>query len=247
MQSIKEATFDDLSRAANRLQLTPLVCLSPQVLLEARRGLTRHGSLAYAIQTSCMPVFFSFHITRKQFEDTTLQKRLIRFLCLISSGTRKSTRQMVFFMRFIPLFYLRWWFSCPPSRYVIFCWVFSKRLDRVAAHALGTDEVSGLSIDEGQREKKYHQICATSLLLQKKMSALSCRIPQLYWSLRCEQRENAWFRFIKGTCRRWLSRLFQKNLLTEAFFLGGHYAQRRISEKNYQDGATPEALELWRK
>ena len=77
-----------------------LVCSSPQVLLEARRGLTRYGSLAYAIQTSCMPVFSRSTLLASNLKIQTLQKRLIRFLS-ISSGTRKSTRQMAFFMRFI--------------------------------------------------------------------------------------------------------------------------------------------------
>ena len=71
-----------------------------------------------------------------------------------------------------------------------------------------------------RREKRLSpKFCATSLLLQKKTSALSCRIPQTLPILRCEQRENAWFlALLRARLQKMTLRLFQKSLLTEAFF-----------------------------
>ena len=71
-----------------------------------------------------------------------------------------------------------------------------------------------------RREKRLSpKFCATSLLLQKKTSAPSCRIPQTLPILRCEQQENAWFlALLRARLQKMTLRLFQKNLLTEAFF-----------------------------
>ena len=68
-----------------------LVCSFLQAPLEARRKSTRSGYLAFAIQTSCMPVFSRSTLLVSNLKIQTLQKILIRFLS-ISSGMRKLTK-----------------------------------------------------------------------------------------------------------------------------------------------------------
>ena len=92
-----------------------------------------------------------------------------------------------------------------------------------------------------KREKRLlPKFCVTSLLPQKKTSALYCRIPQTPPILRCEQQENAWFlALLRARSQKMILRLFTKNLLMVAFFpwqlpkLSVSLARKTIKTQSY--------------
>lgn len=75
----------------------------------------------------------------------------------------------------------------------------------------------GLSIDEGQARRDYHQNSCVSSSSMKKTSAPYCRIPQPT-DLRCDSRERVVSRFIKVPSRRWFE-LFYEEFVDGVLFL----------------------------
>ena len=233
--SIKEATFDDLCRAATAYNLHLGMLITASAFRSSKRinevwlsGICNTNKLH-----ACL---FSFHITRKQFEDTNITEET-NPLSVYQLWNAQIDEVDGILHAVHPLFTLDDEIFCPPSRYD-FVESSQKRLDSVAAHALGTDEVSGLSIDEGQaREEIITKILRnlSSSTEENVRTILSYTANSTDPTVRAAG-ERVVSRFIKGTLAE-----DDFEAISEEFVDGGVLslavtkAQRLIGEKNYQD------------
>ena len=126
---------------------------------------------------------------------------------------------------------------------------FQYDFDSVAAHALGTDEVSGTVYWWRSSEKRLSPKFLRNPLLpwrKRPHHIVVYRNPPIYGA----SRERVVSRFIKGTLAVDDLRRFTKNLLMVFFSFSGYFkAQRLIKRKNYQDAELPclKHLTRWRK
>lgn len=230
---IKEATYEDLCRAATsyNLRLGMLITASAFRSSKKINEVWLSGICDTDKLHACL---FSFHITRAQFSDTHITEetdplgiyKLWDAQIDASDGILHAVH---------PLFTLDDEIFCPPSRYD-FVESSQKRLDSVAAHALGTDEVSGLSIDEGQaREEIITKILRnlSSSTEENVRTILSYTANSSDSTVRAAG-ERVVSRFIKGTLAE-----DDFEAIAEEFVDGGVLsiavtkAQRLITEKNY--------------
>lgn len=189
---------------------------------------------------------FSFHITRDAFESSYITETT-NPLDVYKQWNAHINEKDGILHAVHPLFTLDDEIFCPPSRYD-FVESSQKRLDSVTAHALGTKDVSGLSIDESQaREEIITKILRhlSSSTEQNVRTVLSYTDKSPDQTVRAAG-ERIVSRFIKGTLAE-----DDFEAITEEFVDGGVLslavvkAQRLINEKKYfeAENTLTEALE----
>ena len=233
--NIKEATYEDLCRAATayNLRLGMLITASAFRSSQKINEVWLSGICDTDKLHACL---FSFHITREQFAETHITEETDPLdIFKLWNAQIYAVDGMLHAVH--PLFTLDNEIFCPPSRYD-FVESSQKRLDSVAAHALGTDEVSGLSIDEGQaREEIITKILRnlSSSTEENVRTILSYTANSSDPTVRAAG-ERVVSRFIKGTLAE-----DDFEAIAEEFVDGGVLsiavtkAQRLITEKNYEE------------